>query len=168
MGEYTSIQSCELEPIDENSFENMLDWLRKEVPDYVAEDEVKNYKWLKDKMLKAYEDCKKSYESHPSYGKYEPRHDEYLYDIVISVFDGLKLVGYWCNDFGYFIRDFAQFVEGELYLSLETNDGFAILEFEEGDVQIKLGEIRYDNSVHMSEIFNIPPLPEKELIRRQL
>lgn len=158
MGMYTSTVSSTVEVKDEA---RMLQWLRADgVPGYVRGvrrrglrsslglDDTKSiqqeYVWWKQYVLKEYgengEDC------------------------FQEIFSENKIIGYWYAGFMYFVRDLAQFVEGDVELVYEDGVTFAKLLFGDGECMVQHGEVQYVEPM----MLELPPLPVHERLGRKL
>jgi hypothetical protein len=68
--------------------------------------------------------------------------------------DGWKIISYWYQDFVMFLRDLAVFVDGEVSFIFETDEEFANITFNDGDVKIKIGEVIFKDVPVMDLLMN--------------
>lgn len=163
MGMYSTINECYLAPLKKHSMEDMEEWLSSEMPDYLTNKAYgTNYASLKKSFYDEYIHARGTNNNNVL------SEDQLLHDCFMACFDGAKIISYWYQHFGAFIRDLAQFVEGEVYLTFETGDEFARIIFKEGEATIQIGEITFSEKFNVDDLCSVDKLPEKELIRRQL
>lgn len=151
MGMYSSVVECDVGVVT-GSEQKMKEWLaQKKAPAYVKKDAAEEYLWWKD-LCKEVMDAK------------------YQSTSFSEIFDDKKILGYWYEGFGFFVRDLAQFVEGSVVWQSEGGDERVCMSFESGMVRFESAEWKWAGErVVVEEWFNnIPALPKQEQILRRL
>lgn len=77
-------------------------------------------------------------------------------------FDGWKIISYWYPQFLVFLRGLAIFVEGSIMLNFETGDERAVIKFEDTEVVLELGAMKY-RTVQIEELMDDRITTEKML-----
>lgn len=89
-----------------------------------------------------------------------------------SGMDGWKIVSYWHDDFVMFLKDLALFVEGEVWLSFETDEDMGWFEFRDGKCIIHTGVIQWTQdspeSLRMTKIEDIPEKFQRRYLARKI
>lgn len=149
MGMYSTVIDRNWECRDKQKFSA---WLADtEVPSYVAPNDAKSYSGNKERTRKAWTDS---------------QYDEN--EFADEMFDNNKIIGYWYEEWCFFMRDIAMFFEGEVTLQYEEPEYFAKLIFKEGRFLVRLGETKYEKEAPIEVFAKIPKLPNREKILRSL
>jgi hypothetical protein len=152
MGMYTSVMSSDIEimrPVQ------LKEWLMdKKVPVYVK------MKGMRGSAPRT-DDCSTEY---VCWTETLLKERDTEMDIPYEFFNERKIIGYWYPGFLMFIRDLAQFVEGEVELQYEDGRSYAKIIFKDKDCKIAHGELSYDEP----EPLDLMPLPHHEQLQRKL
>lgn len=151
MGTYTSVRMCDLRVVDRGG---LVEWLNeKEAPVYASEEYNPRRNRLREDIERD-NDFAKSGELSGAF------------DYVL--FTG-KIVGYWSVGWLELVRDFAQFVRGELLLECDDNVSFAKLVFEDGDVWISQATLRFSKRFAPHDLNDgLMPLPDDVRVARKI
>ena len=89
-------------------------------------------------------------------------------DFFSGLLGGRKIIGYFYESWSFFMRDLAQFFEGEITLQYEEPDVFAKLEFSDKRFFIRTAQLEYSEPMKIEHVAEIPELPIKEKMLRAL
>jgi len=85
-----------------------------------------------------------------------------------GIFDNKKIISYWYDGFCYFMRDFAEFVEGEVELAYEDGETFVKMIFNNGNLYVSNGAITYGERLDIEDYNGLASLPDREKLRRNV
>lgn len=87
--------------------------------------------------------------------------------IAYSLFEDTKVIGYWYEGFCLLLRELAVFLEGDVRVLGEGDDGIANITFEDGDVRVSIAEYQWSNHT-IEELGTLPELPDEVKLVRKL
>jgi hypothetical protein len=157
MGTYTYVVEDNIEVADAKG---LKEWaMSKGAPEYVT-----NVKEREGDCKDEYNFWKDRLRSSVNKGYTDINFDEMVADA--------KLAGYWYVGEGYFFRDLAQFIEGELMIKDENDECYTKLIFSNGDLYLVPGNVTIDWNEKKKEIadkwFGIPPLDARRKLARKI